>query len=136
MACARHLGLVKLPIVVVNVDQYYEPFREMLDRAYDDELIKLLPEQIVHFSSTAEAAVRWIEQETDDGYKRKQLPTIKRRLSSFRRGSFYSPPPIVQDEYNASILKRLNGAVTTWPGIGAAFALGVAAGIIMSRSKT
>mmetsp|Transcript_45732 Transcript_45732/g.51172 ORF Transcript_45732/g.51172 Transcript_45732/m.51172 type:complete len:115 (-) Transcript_45732:147-491(-) len=61
MACARHLNLNQLPIVCVNVDGYYEPFREMLDRAYYDELISLPPNEIVNFVSSAEEAIRFVE---------------------------------------------------------------------------
>jgi len=61
MACARHLGMISTPIVCVNVNNYYEPFRQMLKQAYDDSLIKLKPSEIIHFASTAEEAVRWIE---------------------------------------------------------------------------
>lgn len=63
MACARHLNLNPLPIVCVNVDGFYEPFRTMLQQAWSDELIKLPPEDIVHFAPSAEEAVRWIETE-------------------------------------------------------------------------
>ena len=61
MACARHLELNALPIVCVNVDGYYEPFREMLDRAFEDKLIRLEPEAIVRFADSAEEAVRFVE---------------------------------------------------------------------------
>lgn len=61
MACARHLGMISTPIVCVNVNNYYEPFRQMLKQAYDDNLIKLKPCDIIRFASTAEEAVRWIE---------------------------------------------------------------------------
>jgi predicted Rossmann-fold nucleotide-binding protein len=61
MACARHLNLNKLPIVCVNVDGYYEPFRDMLHRAYSDKLIHLPPDDIVIFASGAEDAVRFVE---------------------------------------------------------------------------
>jgi hypothetical protein len=63
MACARNIGLTKLPIVCVNVDGYYEPFKMMLNRAYEEELTKLQPQEIVHFAATAEDAIRWIECE-------------------------------------------------------------------------
>lgn len=61
MACARHLNLNQLPIVCVNVDGYYEPFRQMLYRAYADKLIHLPPNDIVRFASGAEDAVRFVE---------------------------------------------------------------------------
>ena len=37
----------------------------MLKQAYDDNLIKLKPCDIIHFASTAEEAVRWIESEQE-----------------------------------------------------------------------
>jgi uncharacterized protein (TIGR00730 family) len=61
MACARGIGLTNIPIVCVNCDGFYEPFREILARAYNDKLTKLQPHEIVHFEPTAESAVRWIE---------------------------------------------------------------------------
>lgn len=61
MACARHLNLNQLPIVCVNVDGYYEPFQQMLHRAYADKLIHLPPDEIVQFASGAEDAVRFVE---------------------------------------------------------------------------
>jgi predicted Rossmann-fold nucleotide-binding protein len=88
MACARTLGLVQLPIVCVNVDKYYEPFRAMLHRAYEDELIKLRPEEIVHFASTVEEAVRWIEMEVEKSAG-KDKKTFDRRSSELNRSSFY-----------------------------------------------
>jgi len=61
MACARGIGLSNLPIVCVSVEGYYEPFADMLQRAYDDQLTKLPPHEIVHFVDTAAQAVEWIE---------------------------------------------------------------------------
>lgn len=92
MSCARHLGLIDLPIVCVNVNGYYEPFREMLQRAYKDELIKLPPQQIAHFVSTSEEAVRWLEAEkagTGDAVTTKNL-NLERRTSALKRSSFMS----------------------------------------------
>jgi len=90
MACARHLGLISLPIVCVNVNSYYDPFREMLERAYEDELIKLPPHEIVHFASTAEEAVRWIEGEKSGNQKEPGKPAA-RKASVLKRSSFMSP---------------------------------------------
>ena len=133
MACARHLGLVKLPIVCVNVDNYYEPFREMLERAYEDELIKLLPEQIVHFASNSEEAVRWIEEEIE-GKDAKKIPALKRRMTSFRGGSFYSTPPIIDAEPGSSANDF--ASVKFWSGIGLTFAAGIVLGVTMGRKRS
>jgi predicted Rossmann-fold nucleotide-binding protein len=62
MACARNIGLTSLPIVCVNTNGYYGSFLKMLERAYQDQLTKLRPEEILHFEETAEGAVRWIEE--------------------------------------------------------------------------
>ena len=93
MACARNIGLSNLPIVVINVDGYYEPFKQMLDRAYLDELIKLEPHQIVHFVPTAQEAVKWIESNNKANIYGLQ-PKLKRRESALRRSSFMDSPSI------------------------------------------
>ena len=61
MACARGIGLSSLPIVCVNCDGYYDPFREMLERAYREQLTKCRPHELVHFCEAPEEAVRWVE---------------------------------------------------------------------------
>lgn len=94
MACARHLGISNLPIVCVNVDSYYEPFRKMLYRAYEDELIKLKPEDIVHFAPTVEEAVRWIEIEVEKNSAEANPKKFDRRSSTLKRSSFFSPSPL------------------------------------------
>lgn len=123
MACARQLGLVQLPIVCVNVDSYYDPFQEMLQRAYEDELIKLKPEEIVYFASTVEEAIRWIEMEVG---KNSTLETksFPRRSSSWKRSSFYSPPPL-SDENSPSLLSVVSSA---WSKTGVVFTGGLALG--------
>jgi len=95
MACSRHLGLVDLPIVCINVDNYYEPFQKMLDRAHKDALIKLPPAQIVHFASNVKEAVEWCEAEVaKNKAKAAENPRkLARRSSDWKRSSFYSTPP-------------------------------------------
>jgi uncharacterized protein (TIGR00730 family) len=89
MACARQLGLTKLPIVCVNVDEFYEPFRIMLERAGNDNLLQLDPKQIVHFESTPVDAIRWIE----DSYGVDKLNVkVKRRTSQLRQSSMLHDP--------------------------------------------
>jgi hypothetical protein len=94
MACARHLGLVDLPIVCINVDNYYEPFQKMLDRAYKDALIKLPPAQIVHFASNVKEAVEWCEAEAAKNEAKraakKNPKELARRSSEWKRSSFLS----------------------------------------------
>lgn len=66
MACARHIGFHSMPIVCINTDGYYDAFRAMLTRAYDDQLLYKHPEDILHFEETPEAAVMWIESYLTD----------------------------------------------------------------------
>ena len=54
MACARHIGFHSIPIVCINVDGYYDPFRAMLSRAHADQLLYEDPFDILHFEETPE----------------------------------------------------------------------------------
>jgi predicted Rossmann-fold nucleotide-binding protein len=54
MACARHIGFHSIPIVCINVDGYYDPFRAILSRAHDDMLLYKHPNDILHFEETPE----------------------------------------------------------------------------------
>ena len=132
MACSRHLGLIKLPIVCINVDGYYDPFVEILQRAYEDKLVKATPDEIVHFCSTSEEAVRWIEDQkeaTEKGSSKSKTPVLKRRMTSFRRGSFYSSP------FSSDGEEGSNGLVNLVSVVGLAFATGFAVGIATSRRR-
>jgi hypothetical protein len=96
MACARNIGLSNLPIVVINVDGYYEPFRQMIERACADELIKMKPENLVHFVPSAEEAVVWIEQQSIQNDTSATLqPKLQKRASVLRRSSFMTSPSVI-----------------------------------------
>lgn len=125
MACSRHLGLIDLPIVCVNVNGYYQPFQEMLYRAYQDELIKLRPEEIVHFVDTAEEAVRWME-ETKLGKSKGTESNWKRATSALKKSSFMSAMPL-----------DLEKSPTRWYQLGFTFVLGLAcgAGFLLSTDR-
>jgi predicted Rossmann-fold nucleotide-binding protein len=132
MACARHLGLTDLPIVCINVNDYYAPFEEMLHRAYDDDLIKLRPHEIVHFASSAEEAVQWIEGEKA-GHNENAKKSILRKASVLKRSSFMSPEPgvfrrsasIVVEKYS-----RFTGLdeLSLWSKLGMTFVAGALCG--------
>lgn len=88
-ACARNIGLqTSLPIVCINVNNYYEPFRAMLQKAYDDELTKLRPDEIIHFEDTAEAAVRWVEEIQTKENRGAPKVELKQRAEVLRKSSF------------------------------------------------
>lgn len=59
---ALQIGLIDIPIVCVNVDGYYEPFRLMLDRAYKDNLLYKDPASLLHFEASSEEAVNYVER--------------------------------------------------------------------------
>ena len=92
MVCARNLGLTNLPIVCVSVDGYYEAFCTMLARAYAEGLVKNKPENLVHFVSSAEEAVRWVESRKGHTSKETALPKVQTRKSVLRKTSFFAPP--------------------------------------------
>jgi predicted Rossmann-fold nucleotide-binding protein len=138
MACARHLGLIDLPIVCINVNNYYAPFEEMLHRAYEDDLIKLHPHEIVHFASTAEEAVRWIEAEKA-GHNETAKKSFLTKASALKRSSFMSP--------EAGVFRRTSstggdessrlmglGELPLWSKLGMTFVAGVLCGFAASSS--
>jgi hypothetical protein len=74
-----------MPIVCVNVDGYYDNFMTILQRAHDDELLYKHPTEIVHFESTSEAAVLWVEQFLADPDNVKKGKEVKRRSYTLKR---------------------------------------------------
>ena len=62
MACAKNINLFHKPIICVNVDGFYNDFRNMLIRADNDKLMRLKPEEIISFADSAEEAIRIMEE--------------------------------------------------------------------------
>jgi hypothetical protein len=91
MCCCRHLGLTELPIVCINIDNYYQPFLAMLQRAHQDELIKLPPHKILHFSDSVEEAIQWIESENAGRKNNRAEKNFKKRPYELKGSSFLSP---------------------------------------------
>jgi uncharacterized protein (TIGR00730 family) len=91
MACARNIGLTDMPIVCVNTCGYYDSFRSMLERAHQDRLTKLCPDDVLHFEDTPEGAIRWIERscgskrQRDGGGGESLSPGSARKLSPSQR---------------------------------------------------
>ena len=114
MACAKGIGLSNLPIVCVSVEGFYEPFADMLQRAYDDQLTKLQPQEIVHFVETAIEAVEWIENTHSGVVAAPQVESTKTRLA-LRSMSILHNPVVGQSRspsFTESIGARSNGALT------------------------
>jgi uncharacterized protein (TIGR00730 family) len=106
MACARGIGLSNLPIVCVNCDGYYEPFRAMLVRAYNDKLTKLLPHEIIQFEASAEAAVKWVKA-VQDAKQTFSKTTFNSKTSMLRKSSvLHSPVLGHSDSWIRSTLQR------------------------------
>jgi len=117
MACARNIGLSTLPIVCVNVNGYYDDFRNILERAWLDKLTKLQPEDILHFEDTAEAAVRWVE-EAQAGRASNKIKLGKRSTPMLRRTSVMNVP-VATGEYDAeswisNALRRSVSRASSW----------------------
>jgi hypothetical protein len=142
MACARGIGLTNLPIVCVNCNGFYEPFREMLVRAYSDKLTKLEPHELVHFEPTAEAAVRWVE--TICGGRSTSVPSAKSRSTPARETSFFHAP--IVSESDSRVVRSLSNVATRvigwltdqtrWMRMGWAFAAGVTIGAVVTSQVT
>mmetsp|Transcript_29783 Transcript_29783/g.35416 ORF Transcript_29783/g.35416 Transcript_29783/m.35416 type:complete len:312 (-) Transcript_29783:146-1081(-) len=69
MASSLSLGFVNIPIVCVNIDGYYDPFADMLQRAHTDGLLYAKPHDLIHFETTSVLAVQWIEAEIEKRQK-------------------------------------------------------------------
>ena len=86
MVCAKNLAFNDMPIVCVNVNGYYEPFRAMLDRAYSDKLLRNKPETILHFEPTSLDAVKWVEMIVVEKKEEKSAAVGKEcRKGAYRR---------------------------------------------------
>lgn len=142
MACARHLGLIDLPIVCINVNEYYTPFQQILHRAYEDELIKLQPHEIVHFASNSEEAIRWIESQTmksSDNVQKKK--SFLRKASALNRSSFLSPDvgifrrSMSRIWEESSQIPRLD-QLPLWVSLGLSFTVGALVGTGMVTFKS
>mmetsp|Transcript_61924 Transcript_61924/g.182933 ORF Transcript_61924/g.182933 Transcript_61924/m.182933 type:complete len:189 (-) Transcript_61924:12-578(-) len=109
MACSRNLGLTDLPIVCINVDGFYEPFRSILERAHNDQLLHKPHHseivEIVHFEPSAERAVAWAEEEVarrrrakekdgGAGPKRRNPKQVLRKESVMGGSFFFSGSPL------------------------------------------
>ena len=147
MACARNIGLTKLPIVCVNIEGYYDPFKQMLEQAYQDELTKLAPSEIVHFEDTAEDAVRWVEWAQDQQGPSVQL---KKRSTIMRKSSFYTMPVVAESSrgFRTTISQSFSQVgdwveaavgekeVPQWIGGAMLFAVGLAAGFLLAEQRS
>mmetsp|Transcript_59038 Transcript_59038/g.70410 ORF Transcript_59038/g.70410 Transcript_59038/m.70410 type:complete len:347 (+) Transcript_59038:106-1146(+) len=101
MACAKSIGLTRIPIVCVNVDGYYDPFQAMLQNAYHQKMLRTSPDETVIFVTSAEKAVLYIEEECEmldgkvllNGMKKRENKDVKKKSQLMqKRGSMIGPP--------------------------------------------
>ena len=64
MACVKQLGMCKqpIPIVCINIDQFYKPFEQMLEQAHSHQLLSMSPSSILHLEPSSEKAIQYIER--------------------------------------------------------------------------
>jgi uncharacterized protein (TIGR00730 family) len=99
-ACARGIGLTNIPIVVVDVDGYYDPFLQIMERAYKEGLTKLKPDELIHFEQSAEGAIQWIESIHNQQGTRADPVLLPPRESRavVRKSSIMTIPPLGSDD--------------------------------------
>lgn len=128
MACARNIGLSSIPIVCVNINGFYDPFRLMLERAWADKLTKLRPEQIIHFSDSSQEAIQWIEAVQGSKAEDQVVPsTTKRGL--LRLSSVMNTSNVGTE--SSSARDALN--IANLLGLSCIFALGFVAGSVFAK---
>jgi Possible lysine decarboxylase len=128
MACTRQHGMSDQPIVCVNVHGFYEPFQIMLKQAYQEGLIEIPPQDIVHFEDTPEGAIRWVEDERAGlhrhHHQHQQLAattTRKQFMSAFSKVSTISVLSLSSLLENIPSILHLGMALATGVIIGVAF---------------
>ncbi|MCF0193750.1 MAG: TIGR00730 family Rossman fold protein [Bacteroidaceae bacterium] len=68
LMCLKQLGLYDHPIVIVNLDGYYDPFLQQMQRTLDERFMRPMYASMWSVASNAEEAVRQVEQTGDTCY--------------------------------------------------------------------
>lgn len=140
MACAKQIGLIQIPIVCVNVNGYYDPFQEILERAYRDQFLYKCPSDILHFESTSQDAVDYIERIIYHGIKDGRKAPIKRKRSMIQRMAsmynlpftLFSPSMGFDDDDDC---ENDNVATMRWIPYGVTLLTGIALGFMLRTDK-
>ena len=134
MACARQIGLITIPIVCVNINGYYDSFRQMLERAHADQFLYKHPSEILHFEDTSIEAIDYIEKFISGDVVKKTLKRkpsfIRRMMSTYNIPSKFSSMDLEDDDLSDSS----HCSVKTFP-FALTFVAGVALGFTM-KSQT
>ena len=139
MACAKQIGLIKMPIVCVNVNGYYDSFKNMLERAHMDQFLYKLPSDILHFEDTSVKAIEYIEETLATGEKQisrnnrileRKPSMLQRMMSAYNFPSSFVFAESEVDDYDYS--SRSSRGVP----LALAFMMGVSAGLLLqSKSR-
>ena len=148
MACARHIGFHSMPIVCVNVEEYYDTFKAILKRAHEDELLYKDPHEIVHFEETPEAAINWVEKYCADPKNQhdKQQKVIKRRnkkISNERTKSYQTKVGRMQSIFGDDLMsteddndtERSGEVKTSWRDHLLVFSAGLSLGLLIASKR-
>jgi hypothetical protein len=137
MACARQIGYMKIPIVCVNLDGYYDAFQSILNRAHEDQFLYKHPSEILHFEPDAQSALQWIEDYFEEkggkiGNKNSQAKKMLRRQPSLlkRMMSVYNLP-VGSGSVKSGQTKRKFYSLTSYAVV---FSAGIALGMV-SKTK-
>lgn len=73
----KQLGQSKKPLVIFNVDGYFEPLRTLLQNCVDGNFMPQKTMELIHFSDTAEDAVNYLESYTPEEFNILTYKNIK-----------------------------------------------------------
>ena len=105
----------------------------MLQRAWDDKLTKLRPEQIIHFADSAQEAIQWIEAVQGTKPEDQVVPNSTKASGILRLSSVMNASTMGTTESPAGLRDIRN--VTHLVGLSFVFALGFAAGNVFANKK-
>ena len=95
MVCLKGIGLSTIPIVCVNCNGFYNSFRDMLEKAYNEGLMRHAPDTLVYFTDTPEEALEWMELSSEEKARRSAQSQPPARSARTTRSLLSRPPYIV-----------------------------------------
>jgi len=94
MICAKGLGLTNIPIVVININGYYDSFLQMMERCYNETLMKLPPKDLLLVVSNSLDAIIYIENyNREKPLKLLGLKDLENKKKIVRTSSIIALPP-------------------------------------------
>ena len=112
----------RCPVVLVNVDGYYDGFVAQMRRAYSEGIMYAPPEDVVTIVGSGSEAVRAVEQ---------ALANSDRTGGGVRTDEART----AADSYCSTVMRAVNASPATLALLGASFAVGVIAGCALSSKR-